>query len=216
MGGSEPATNEVEETPLSRKQLEILQNRENFLQDFTVPELKEHLQKTKDIEFREDFQISPYMKTLSSNIGNIRDQFQFQEDNMSLNLAKRGLEQSGVEAQSLSQLANAEAQAVGSSVTQTQLQQILERNGVKDQKNNNSLTKQNLMGSSVQGLLSLAPRPTSASPQQMVQEPGEEGALGGTLSGAMTGASTGAMVGGPWGAVIGGVVGAGAGYASST
>lgn len=216
MGGSKPAENQVTETPLSRKQLEILRNRESFMNSFTVPELKEHLESVKAMELRDDFKLTPQTTMLADRISGIRDSFQVTQDNLSLNLAKRGLEGSGVEAKSLTQLAGAEAQAVGGAKTQSTIQSILEKNGIINQQNQNMLAKNSLQAGALQNLLSLAPRPTTAAPQQMMQEPGEQSALGGTLGGAMTGATTGFSVGGPWGAVIGGVIGAGAGYASST
>lgn len=219
MGKSEGPSNEVQETALSREQLKILRNREKFLNSFSIPELKDHLENVKQMELRDDFKTSPTNQILASNIAGIRDSFQATEDNLSLNLAKRGMEGSGIEAQSLTQLAGAEAQAVGNAVTQSALQSILEKNNIINQQNQNTLTKNQLHSNALTNLLRLSPTATTAAPQQMMQTPGQASPVAGALGGAMAGASAGATIGSAIpgvgtvvGGVAGGVIGAGASF----
>lgn len=215
MGGSEAPENEVQETALSRKQAEIVKSRESFFQEFTLPEVKEHIDRVKNTELRDDYKTQSVMPILANQVSDIRDQFKAQQNNLSNNLAKRGLEGSGVEALSLSTLGSAEAQAVGSTVNNGMLQQLLNKNQLIDMKNQSALNQNQMQKSSIQSLMQLAPRPTTAAPQQMMQSPGDSSPWGSILSGGVQGASIGGQSGGPWGAVLGGAIGAGAGYASA-
>jgi hypothetical protein len=218
MGGSKPAENQVIETELSSEQADILRSREQFLQDFTLPELRDHIERSKNIqgELSEDFLETPQDRQTSQDVSGIRNQFDLAENQLTINLNRRGLEGSGIEARSLSQLNAAEASQVGGRVAQNSLQTVLQQNSITRQINQNNLAAQGVRGSALQSALQIAPTPTSAAPVNFTTTPGEEGALGATLSGAATGATTGFLVGGPYGAIAGGVIGAGAGYASAT
>jgi hypothetical protein len=210
-GGGEPA---VQETALSRKQAEILKDREAFTQDFTIPELMDQLEYAKNLELSNDFQRTPQTLLASRDIGNIRSQFDVAEDQLSVSLAKRGLEGSGIEARTLSQLAGAEAASVSDRANQVDFNTMQEQNAFIQQRNQNLLAGQAIHGQAVSGLLSMAPQASSAAPVNMTMTGGDSGALGSTLAGGAQGATLGSSFG-PWGAVIGGAVGAGAGYMSS-
>ncbi len=216
MGGSKPAENKIKETELSKEQTKIVQAREQFLQSYTIPELKDHLTSVKENQLRDDFKYTSNMPVLANQVSDIRDQFQVQRDQLSNNLAQRGMEQSGVEANSLMQLASAEASNVSGAVNQSTLQDMLQKNGLIDLQNQNKLNQNQMYGSAIQNMLRLAPQPTTAAPQQMMKEPDKKSPWGATLGGGIQGAQIGGQAGGPWGAVIGGVVGSGSGYASAT
>jgi BRCT domain type II-containing protein len=216
MGGSEAPENEVQETELSRKQAEIVRSREAFFQEFTLPEIKEHIESVKNTDLRDDFRTESNMPMVANQVSDIRDNFSQQRKNLSNSLAKRGLEGSGVEAYSLGTLGAVEAETVANTVSQGQLQDLLRKDQYIDLKNQTVLNQDQLQRSSINSLLKLAPKPTTAAPMQMMQKPGEQSPWGATISGGMQGAAIGGKTGGPWGAVIGGIVGSGAGYASAT
>jgi hypothetical protein len=216
MGGSEPASNEVQETALSRKQADILKSRESFLQSFTVPELRDHLASTRDFgsQIEDDFLTTPQTGRTAIDVANIRDQFDLAENQLTINLNRRGLEGSGIEARSLSQLSSAEASQVGGRVAQNSLQTLLERNAITRQQNQNQLAAQGVRGSALQSALQLAPSAVTGAPTQISTTPGEAGPAGAVLAGAATGAAVGSVV--PVvGTAIGAVVGAGVGYATT-
>ena len=216
MGGSEGPSNEVQETQLSKKQAEIVKSREAFFQEFTLPEVKEHIERVKNTQLRNDYQYQSNMPLLANQVSDIRDQYKSQQNILSNNLAKRGLEGSGVEALSLSTLGSAEAETVSNTVNQSMLQNMLQRNQFIDLNNQTKLNQDQLQRNSIQSLMQLSPTPTGSAPMQMMQTPGEQSPWGATISGGIQGAAIGGQTGGPWGAVIGGIVGSGAGYASAT
>lgn len=215
MGKSKPPKTEIIETPLSKEQLKIVRDREAFYQKFTVPALKDHFQSIQETELRNDYKTSPYSQLVSQNVGDVRDQFNVQNDQVSLNLAQRGLSGSGVEQNVLSQMGAAEASAVGNTVSQTQLQALLEKNNITNQQNNNMLAKNQMTQSALQGLLSQSPQSSMAAPTGMFTKPGKDSPVGATLMGGITGAQIGSKYG-PYGAIAGAVIGGGVGYSTTT
>jgi len=216
MGGSEPGENVVEETALSRKQAKILKDREAFTQEFTIPELENQLEQAKSLELSNDFAETPHTLLASRDIGNIRGQFDVAEDQLSVSLAQRGLEGSGIEAKSLSQLAGVEASQVSDRINASTFATSQEKNILANQANQNLLAQHQVQGQALQGLLSMAPTPTGSAPNSMGMTDGKKSPLGSTVMGGAQGAQLGFQAGGPWGALAGGIVGAGTGYASAT
>jgi hypothetical protein len=215
MGNTSPPKTKITETPLSKEQLSILRSRESFYNTYAAPALKEHFNQVQETELRDDYKTSPYMQLVSQQVGDVRDQFGYQRDQVSLNLAQRGLEGSGVEANTLGQMGAAEASAVGGTINQSQLQALMERNNITNQQNNNMLAKNQMSQSALQGLLSQAPHPSMASPTGMVTKPGKGSSIGATLMGGIQGAQIGGQAG-PWGALAGGIIGGGVGYSTTT
>jgi len=218
-GGSSSEDSEVVETPLSKKQLEILRNRHEFYQAYTEPALQQHFEEAKQFELSNDYQEAEYVDLIKSKLAGVNDRFKYQEDQLSLGLSKRGLEGSGIEAKSLGALNAAKSSTVANAVNQSRLETILNKNSTIDNENRNALAQQGVQQSALQQLLNVAPQSTLTGQPQVSRSGGKSGggpSKGqGALGGAASGAAAGTAILPGWGTAIGAVVGGAAGYFSS-
>lgn len=207
MGKSKAPKTEVIETPLSREQLKILRSREQFFQDFSQPALESFFEQTQQIELGRDFEAPTFTDLFRGQAAQIGDAANLQREQLSIGLAQRGLEGSGIEVSSLAQLEAGRRESLRGAAGQALVQEAQAQDQRVMNLNQAALAEQQMQGSALGQLLSIAPRPTTAAPQQVVQKTSGGGGLGGALGGAIGGLA-GAAVGAPSiGAQVGGGLG---------
>jgi len=207
MGKDSAPKSEAIETPLSREQLGILRSRETFFQDFSQPALENFFEQSKQLELGRDFEAPTFTDLFRGQATQIGDQANLQREQLSIGLAQRGLEGSGVEASSLAQLEAGRRESLRGAAGQAMIQEAQGRDQNLQNLNQAALSEQQIQGGALSQLLSIAPRPTTAAPQQVVQTGGGGGGLGGAIGGAIGGIA-GSFVGAPGaGAQIGGGLG---------
>lgn len=202
-----PST-EVVETPLSREQLGILRSREQFFQDFSQPALENFFEQTQQIELGRDFEAPTFTDLFRGQAAQIGDVANLQREQLSIGLAQRGLEGSGIEASSLAQLEAGRRESLRGAAGQAMIQEAQGQDQRILNLNQAALSEQQMQGGALGQLLSIAPRPTTAAPQQVVQKTsGGGGGFGGAIGGALGGLA-GSFVGAPGvGAQVGGGLG---------
>ena len=181
MGKKQKTKTEVIETELSKEQTKILKAREQFYQDFTVPNLKEYHQATANFELQKDF----------STLGDLTDRLDGlfsaePESNMlARQLMQRGASQD-VQQAAQSQLQNLGAQAQEQAFSGARLAAIQQSNQAQLQRNRATQQEQGVRQAGVSALLSQAPQATRAGSPTIVQTPGQQGNTGlGALGGAL-------------------------------
>lgn len=213
MGSKKKTKTEVVETELSKEQVEILKDREQFYQNVTQPALTDYFNATRNFSLNNDFaNLNDLTNQLDGIFSSDADQSQLSRD-----LFRRGF--SG-EDSAAAEVAAARRGTVGREVqgSQARLAALQQGNQNIIARNQNLATEQNVRQGGIDALLSQAPRPTGSGAPiiSQVQTGGGNawlGALGGALgSGASSLFSGGGSRGG--GSIAGFNQGAGGGNLS--
>lgn len=207
---SSSTTSTVTETPLSREQLQILQDREQFFQSFTSPALEEFFRRSQDVTLDDNIRIPSVTDLVRGNAAQINEQFAFQQEQLGLGLAQRGLTGSGVEAAALAQLSAGRGRALTGAASQAIQGNVAAQNQAIQVQNQNRLAEMGISQSALARLLQLAPQPTTAAPTgtQTTTSGGSSGfgALAGAVAGGFLGGSAGIGVGGQIGGGLEGAI----------
>ena len=181
MGSKKKTKTEIIETELSKEQTKILKSREQFYQDFTVPNLLEYHQATANFELQKDF----------STLGDLTDRldglFSNEPDQ---NMLARQLMQRGA-SQEVQQAAQTRVQELGAQAQEqafsgARLAAIQQANQAQLQRNRATQQEQQVRQAGVGALLSQAPQATRAGSPTIVQQPQQQGNQGlGALGGAL-------------------------------
>jgi hypothetical protein len=184
-GGGGGSETEVVETKLSKKQAEILKDREAFYQDFTLPRLHDYYQATKDFELNKEFEnlddLTDQMDTLFSSDP--------QERILGQTLMKGGFDKQTTE---LAQERLGAEGAVGAegAFSATQLAAMLQRNVNTSKRNSLTQTEQGVRGAGIDAILKQTPRPSGSNNAPMIKSVSSGGdglgALGGAAGSALT------------------------------
>jgi len=188
MGKKKKTKTEVIESELSKEQTKILKAREEFYQDFTVPNLKEYHQATANFELQKDF----------STLGDLTDRLDgLFSDEPESNMLARQLMQRGagqdVQAAAQSQLQNLGAQAQEQAFSGARLAAIQQSNQAQLQRNRATQQEQGVRQAGVSALLSQAPQATSAGTPRIVQTPQQQSNVGLSALGGALGAGAGLL-----------------------
>ena len=189
MGKEKKTKTEVIETELSKEQTKILKAREQFYQDFTVPNLQEYHQATAKFELNKEF----------ATLGDLTDRLDgmFSTDPQNNMLAQQLLQRGfGEDVQQAAQTKVQElgAQAQEQAFSGARLAAMQQANQAQLQRNRATQQEQGVRQAGVSALLSQAPQATSAGTPTIVQPQQEQGGQGlGALGGAL-GAGAGMLL----------------------
>jgi len=208
MGKSKAPKAESIETPLSREQLKILRSREQFFQDFSQPALENFFEQTRQLELGREFEAPTFTDLFRGQASQIGDTANLQREQLAIGLAQRGLEGSGIEASSLAQLEAGRRESLRAAAGQALIQEDLAQDERLQNLNQAALAEQQIQSGALNQLLSIAPRPTTAAPTQVVQKTSGGGGFGGAIGGALGGLA-GSFI--PGGSGVGSQVGSGLG-----
>ncbi len=209
--GGSSSTTTGGETRLTREQFKVLKDRENFAQEFVFPELENFMKETDDFSLDDNFEAASAADLLRAPAARIGEQFNFQQEQLQGNLAQRGLEGSGFEANALSQLGSQRDAKLRGAATKAFMGQTQQQNQGIDFANQNRMSEFGVRSSALGQLLGQAPQPTQAAP--VGTKTSSEGQSVWGQVGSVVGGVIGGIYGGPAGAAAGSAVGGAAGGA---
>jgi hypothetical protein len=213
MGSSgDSSTTTGGETRLTREQFKVLQDREQFAQEFVFPELEQFMSETDNFALDDSFEITKAEDLLRAPAAQIGQQFNFQQEQLQGNFAQRGLGGSGFEAGALAQLGSQRNAKLQGAATQAFMGQTASQNQRIDVQNQNRMIEFGQQSDALGQLMSLAPQPTQAAPVG-TRTTTEGGGGMGQMIGSAIGGLAGLWVGGPAGMSAGMAVGGATGSA---